>query len=271
MACSFVQELCAETQYMVQVSLFSTHAKTGMLTSSAGPISLGDILEILPFEDPIVALEVTGATLWKALESALKPWPVRPDIHRRFPVISGFHVTWDSSRPAGERVQDVVFERRRSESKWEKVPRHSSQTYTVITRDYMAQGHDGYDAFKGCNYVIDEEQGIIMSSLVRRYLLGSQFIHAMQTETNFLHQETRECISAHWKRLGGRVLAEKRAAWRDAHKVAGREHMQGVDCFDGGKARAGDAAAVRGGEDTVAGLIDIHPEIDGRLRDMSRS
>lgn len=64
---------------MVQVPLFDTHAKRGggMLTSSAGPISLGDILEILPFEDPIVALEVTGATLWKALESALKPWPAQ--------------------------------------------------------------------------------------------------------------------------------------------------------------------------------------------------
>lgn len=70
--------------------------------------------------------------------------------------------------------------------------------------------------------------------------------------------------------MGGRALAEKRAAWRDAHKVAGREHMQGVDCFDGGRARTGDAALMEE-EDAAAGLIDIHPDIDGRLRDVSRS
>jgi len=42
-----------------------------------GPITLGDILEILPFEDPVVVIEVTGETIWDAFESALKPWPAQ--------------------------------------------------------------------------------------------------------------------------------------------------------------------------------------------------
>ena len=38
---------------------------------------MGDILEILPFDDPVVVLEVDGETLWDALESSLKLWPAQ--------------------------------------------------------------------------------------------------------------------------------------------------------------------------------------------------
>ena len=46
-------------------------------TNNIGVISLGDIMEILPFEDPIVVLEVDGETIWAALESALSTWPAQ--------------------------------------------------------------------------------------------------------------------------------------------------------------------------------------------------
>jgi 2',3'-cyclic-nucleotide 2'-phosphodiesterase (5'-nucleotidase family) len=36
---------------------------------------MGDILEILPFEDPVIVLELDGATLWETLESALAKYP----------------------------------------------------------------------------------------------------------------------------------------------------------------------------------------------------
>lgn len=42
-----------------------------------GFIRLGDILEILPFEDPIVVLELDGAALWDSLESSLSKWPAQ--------------------------------------------------------------------------------------------------------------------------------------------------------------------------------------------------
>jgi 5'-nucleotidase len=42
-----------------------------------GPITLGDILEILPFEDPIIVVELDGATLWDAIESSLGMWPAQ--------------------------------------------------------------------------------------------------------------------------------------------------------------------------------------------------
>jgi 5'-nucleotidase len=36
---------------------------------------MGDILEILPFDDPVIVIEVDGETLWDALESSLELWP----------------------------------------------------------------------------------------------------------------------------------------------------------------------------------------------------
>lgn len=36
---------------------------------------MGDVLEILPFEDPIVVLAVDGETIWSAMEASLSTWP----------------------------------------------------------------------------------------------------------------------------------------------------------------------------------------------------
>lgn len=42
-----------------------------------GVVALGDILEILPFEDPVVVLELDGETIWAALEASLETWPAQ--------------------------------------------------------------------------------------------------------------------------------------------------------------------------------------------------
>ena len=44
--------------------------------------------------------------------------------------------------------------------------------YRLVTREYMAEGHDGFEAFKGCRYLVDDESGELMSTIVRKYLLG---------------------------------------------------------------------------------------------------
>lgn len=132
----------------------------------------------------------------------------------RFPVISGFHVSWDSRRPPGQRVlgiwllQDPAGSMSVSAASspyhsgtttpvgssstslpqpivnsasnpapplidGEPIPRmKGGRIYRIVTREYMAQGHDGYEAFKGRHYIVDDESGQIMSGIVRKYLLG---------------------------------------------------------------------------------------------------
>jgi 5'-nucleotidase len=48
-----------------------------LVTILAGEITLGDILQILPWEDPFVLLEVDGEVIWATLESALSKWPAQ--------------------------------------------------------------------------------------------------------------------------------------------------------------------------------------------------
>jgi hypothetical protein len=49
---------------------------------------------------------------------------------------------------------------------------NGGQKYKILTREYMAEGHDGYTAFKGKKYLIDDEGGNLMSTVVRKYFLG---------------------------------------------------------------------------------------------------
>lgn len=112
-------------------------------------------------------------------------------IRSRFPVISGFRVSWDSRRKPGERVLRVWLLKeaegnehgRHSPSGYstpklvdgDPIERTKDKKYKIVTREYMAQGHDGFTALKGTKYLVDDEVGQMMSTIVRKYLLGKSF------------------------------------------------------------------------------------------------
>lgn len=103
---------------------------------------------------------------------------------------------WDSRRPPGQRVISVHLDPEISESTTgastdtsatptqsasidvgqgleEEVRREKGgRMYKVVMREYIATGHDGYDVFKGNKYLIESEGGQMMSTIVRKYLLG---------------------------------------------------------------------------------------------------
>ena len=54
-------------------------------------MTLGDILEILPFDDPIVVLELDGETIWAALEASLETWPAQEGYVKARIVTCGGH------------------------------------------------------------------------------------------------------------------------------------------------------------------------------------
>lgn len=118
--------------------------------------------------------------------------------------MSGFRVTWDSRRPPGQRVLSVLLENELADSLSsvhtegtlvgqgfdEEIKRETGgRKYKVVTRQYIASGHDGYTMLKGSKYLIDDESGQMMSSVVRKYLLGmSLTIVAMQTIAELVYQ-----------------------------------------------------------------------------------
>lgn len=62
----------------IYFSGFRSAGRNGtQMSQSIGYLTLGDVLEILPFEDPLVVLEISGKTLWDALEASLATWPAQ--------------------------------------------------------------------------------------------------------------------------------------------------------------------------------------------------
>ncbi|KIY67658.1 Metallo-dependent phosphatase, partial [Cylindrobasidium torrendii FP15055 ss-10] len=281
-----------------------------------GHITLGDILEILPFEDPIVVLELDGQAIWDSLEASLETWPAQEG---RFPTISGMRVSWDSSRPAGSRVLGVWLTAEQEDS----VSMHGSSTsvsevptprvmdstpiertkggrkYKIVTREYMAQGHDGFEAMKGAKYLVDDEVGQLMSSLVRKYLLGSHFVNVMARAA--LHEQQEQLKSKTWEAIARERHHRERhhkhysigglERWRsavetitrhrrskshivDSYTVSGAEHMSGVDIFDGHGARnvgnEDKEMSERARQVEDEDLLTINPAVDGRLKDVAR-
>ncbi|KAF8126527.1 Metallo-dependent phosphatase-like protein [Boletus edulis] len=247
-----------------------------------GVITLGNILEILPFDDPTVVLELDGESLWDALEEGLSKYPAQEG---RFPVVSGFRVSWDSRRPPGQRVLEVCLLQEApstpSESSGQSpglgIPvlvdgefikrEKNGRTYKIVTREYLASGHDGYATLPGHTYLVDDEDGQLMSSLVRKYLLGAHYVNKMvrlrekEEKIDHLHSETAEVV--------GREIEHRerrsRMHYQDHFNITAREHMSCVDCYDGTKVRRGNDGK-NGHEKTYKeDLLVIHPVVDGRF------
>ncbi|KAJ7074326.1 Metallo-dependent phosphatase-like protein [Mycena amicta] len=261
-----------------------------------GPVTLGDILEILPFEDPIIVVELDGSAIWDALESSLQTWPAQEG---RFPVVSGLRVSWDSRRKPGDRVLGVWLTREVEESQYEgnsghntprivdafPIERSTSRTFKIVTRQYMAEGHDGFEALKRGKHLIDDESGQIMSAIVRKYLMGSHFVNSMSrlaaNDVAHLHPTTKSAIGreqarqsapARWKHAAQLALRwrRSRAHYQDHLRVSDLESMHTVDACDGKKMRRGEQQHEPRIQTEDQDLLSISPAVDGRLKDEGR-
>jgi 5'-nucleotidase/UDP-sugar diphosphatase len=100
-----------------------------------GKITVKDIYAVLPFDNYLVAISLTGAQVKAALEHGVARLeePVGS-----FPQVSGLTFTYSRSAPAGGRVKDVTVGGR---------PLDPQTEYVVATNDYLVAGGDGYTVF----------------------------------------------------------------------------------------------------------------------------
>lgn len=109
-----------------------------------GPITVGSVYTILPFDNLLVNIQITGAQVIEAIENGLSQVELGAG---RFPQISGIRVKADLSKAPGSRVLEVTFNGE---------PIDPEKVYTVVTNDFMAAGGDGYAVFqeaaKGVGY-----------------------------------------------------------------------------------------------------------------------
>jgi len=128
-------------------------------TIKPGVLTKRDILSILPFNNKVVKIEVTGAMIRAALEHgvATAVEEVQPG---RFPQVSGLRYTFDTTRKPGSRVTSISINGQ---------PINDRRMYTLATTNYVAiDAGDGYDMFRNAKMLIRPEQGPTESDLLQR-------------------------------------------------------------------------------------------------------
>lgn len=139
---------------------------------SPGPLSKRDVMAILPYENPIVKIEVTGATLRAALEHGVSRSAEEKE-PGRFPQVSGLRFTFDARRPAGSRVLSVEVNGQ---------PLDDKKIYQLATNTFLAlKGGDGYTMFSGARFLVDPENGPVEPVVVMNAITAAKEI-APQTD-----------------------------------------------------------------------------------------
>ncbi|AZR72096.1 hypothetical protein BBF96_01025 [Anoxybacter fermentans] len=100
-----------------------------------GDITIGDIYTVLPFDNTLVVLELTGAQIKAALEHGVRKYPKQ---NGGFLHVAGMTYAFDPNRPAGDRIVEVKI--RGKDLDLNKI-------YRVATNDFLAAGGDGYSMF----------------------------------------------------------------------------------------------------------------------------
>jgi 2',3'-cyclic-nucleotide 2'-phosphodiesterase/3'-nucleotidase len=120
---------------------------------AAGPVTIGDLMSVLPFENNLYVVQLTGKQLKAELAT---------DKHDG-PSVAG--ITWKYKQgPNGRTVLSVVDRRGQ--------PISDSKTYRVIINDFMYTGGDGY-AFKELD-AKPEDTGLSLREPIMRVLRAAE-------------------------------------------------------------------------------------------------
>ncbi|MCY3778993.1 MAG: 5'-nucleotidase C-terminal domain-containing protein [Chloroflexi bacterium] len=145
---------------------------------AAGQVSLGDVLNVLPFGNLISTFELSGADVIVALENGVSRVavdennnPVVDGASGRFPQVAGMRYVFDATQEPGSRIvsvevmQDGAF-----------MPLDPEAMYSVAANDYMRGGGDAYSVLK-TNAVNAYDAGRPLDQVVADYIAANSPIN----------------------------------------------------------------------------------------------
>ncbi|KAJ7993618.1 hypothetical protein DPEC_G00256500 [Dallia pectoralis] len=170
---------CSLGNLVTNAMLEATHAQVALLNSGTlrsdrvhpvGPLTMHDLLQILPMRDHVLVVEATGQLLLDGLENGVSSYPA---LDGRFPQVSGIQFGFDPNRPPGCRVIAETV----------KVQGKSLETdtkYLVAMKEYLTKGKDGYTMFSGCPQKQDVENAQVLSTMVINHFESGQIVSGMK-------------------------------------------------------------------------------------------
>lgn len=105
----------------------------------AGPVTMGEVLTVLPFQNALATFTLTGAQIVAALENGVS------DVENgagRFPQVAGMRFAWDPKAASGARVLSVEIAGADGFQ-----PLDPDARYGVVSNNFMRAGGDGYAVF----------------------------------------------------------------------------------------------------------------------------
>lgn len=153
-----------------------------------GEISLGEVINVLPFGNLVATFELSGADVIAALENGVSQValdennvPMVDGAAGRFPQVGGLRFTFDATQEPGSRIVSVEV--------WqdgEYVEIDPDAMYTVASNDFMLQGGDGYEILE-TNAVNAYDQGRPLDQVVADYISANSPI-TVEIEGRITHQ-----------------------------------------------------------------------------------
>lgn len=132
----------------------------------AGPVTKGEVLTVLPFQNTLATFNIPGSAIVAALENGVSQVE---EGGGRFPQVAGLTFAWDPSvAPGMGRVRDVMV---REGDAW--VPIDPAKVYSAVTNNFMRNGGDGYAMLRdeGTNAY---DYGPGMDDVLADYLVANQ-------------------------------------------------------------------------------------------------
>ena len=105
----------------------------------AGPVTMGEVLTVLPFQNSVATFQIKGVDLVAALENGASQIEEGAG---RFVQTAGLKYSFDRSKPAGSRIVSVEVKEGDGFVKLDP-----EKTYGVVTNNYTRTGGDGFKTF----------------------------------------------------------------------------------------------------------------------------
>lgn len=126
---------------------------------SKGKITWGNVFEVLPFQNTMITLKMTGAQVKKTLERGLVPTIGVVSL-------SGLRVQFDMTRMPGDRVVSAILT--------DGSPLEDAKLYSVVTNDFVLIGGDGFTEFQNGTDIVDT--GTYLRDAVVEYIKDNPMI-----------------------------------------------------------------------------------------------
>ncbi|NLG49081.1 MAG: multifunctional 2',3'-cyclic-nucleotide 2'-phosphodiesterase/5'-nucleotidase/3'-nucleotidase [Chloroflexi bacterium] len=128
----------------------------------AGDVTMGQVLEVLPFGNQIATFGLKGADVVAALEQGVSQVEEQKG---QFPQVGGLRFSFDPNKPAGSRV--IKVEVKNADGSYS--PIKLDAVYQVASNDFMRQGGDGYTMFAE-NAIDPYDAGAVLADAVAEYI-----------------------------------------------------------------------------------------------------